>query len=190
MRSPVPESNDRTFITRGGRRLTDRLSNDELARLIHEHGATVTRYVRRRSSASIADELVNEVFSTAWLKGPMLHVSNESAWLIGIAHRLMANRFRSDRRRISLRNRAQEAPVHRSTDDPQIELRGLQALDPKLLQAVMALNPGDLDILLLAAWEELDTAGIATVLSITPEVARKRLSRARQRVARLLSTPT
>jgi len=45
------------------------------------------------------------------------------------------------------------------------------------------LRPADAEILRLAAWEELDTAEIATVLDISPDAAKQRLSRARKRLS-------
>ena len=44
------------------------------------------------------------------------------------------------------------------------------------------LRPADAEILRLAAWEELDTTEIAIVLDISPDAAKKRLSRARKRL--------
>jgi RNA polymerase sigma-70 factor (ECF subfamily) len=41
----------------------------------------------------------------------------------------------------------------------------------------------DAEILRLAAWEGLNTAEIATVLDISPDAAKQRLSRARKRLS-------
>jgi DNA-directed RNA polymerase specialized sigma24 family protein len=47
------------------------------------------------------------------------------------------------------------------------------------------MRTSDVEILKLAAWEELDIGEIATVLDISPVTARQRLSRARRRLSNL-----
>jgi RNA polymerase sigma-70 factor (ECF subfamily) len=56
-------------------------------------------------------------------------------------------------------------------------------------RAFRALPEQDRELLSLVAWEELDTAQIATVLGVSRNAVRIRLHRARKRFAKLLTAP-
>jgi RNA polymerase sigma-70 factor (ECF subfamily) len=106
-------------------------------------------------------------------------------WLYGVARKVLANHHRSRRRRGRL---ADELRQHATTSGrPEHPAAG--ADDGAAIATAFAnLRAGDRELLLLAAWEGLEPAGIAQVLGITGVAARVRLHRARQRFAVHLAT--
>ena len=99
-------------------------------------------------------------------------------WLYGVARNALANQRRSERRRGRLwgRLQAEPAPAARHGTTADDELASLAA-------AFARLKDDDRELLGLAAWEELDTGEIATVLGRPRNAARIRLHRARRRLA-------
>ena len=72
-----------------------------------------------------------------------------------------------------------------STDDVVDRVVSAQ----RVARLLDALPPRDAEILRLSAWEQLDAASIAYVLSISPTAVRVRLHRARRRAEQLLAAP-
>ena len=61
--------------------------------------------------------------------------------------------------------------------------------DRMVVAAMAELKPGDQEILMLAAWEELSGPEIAAVLGISTSAAEQRLHRAKKRLANVLTEP-
>ena len=96
-------------------------------------------------------------------------------WLYATARRVIANQRRSSRRRVALHERlALEAASAPQEPPPDRE----EAL---VHEALRRLGPRDREVLLLAEWEGLSPAQIATVLGCLAVTARGRLHRARRR---------
>jgi RNA polymerase sigma-70 factor (ECF subfamily) len=131
-------------------------------------------YVARRSrSAADGDDIVAEVFTTAWRRLDDIPTDDRAtAWFYGVARRILANHYRSTDRRIRLGQRlnAEAAATTEGFD------RVHEALD--------RLRADDREILTLNAWDDLDSPDIAMVLGISPSTAAVRLHRARKRFAR------
>jgi RNA polymerase sigma factor (sigma-70 family) len=87
----------------------------------------------------------------------------------------MANQRRSDRRREALRERLCEQAAIAPPEPPETA----EAL--LVREALGRIPPRDREILLLAEWEGLSPAQIATVMGCLAVTARGRLHRARQR---------
>jgi RNA polymerase sigma-70 factor (ECF subfamily) len=68
------------------------------------------------------------------------------------------------------------------------DLAGQAAERTDLLRALTRLSQPDQEVLLLAGWDGLDSAGLATALGCSVAAARARLSRARRRLAEGLTT--
>src|SRR5262245_7728742 len=139
----------------------------------------IVAYCRWRAGpASDAQDAVSEVFLTAWRRLDEVPDGDAArVWLYGTARRVLANQRRSSRRRTALRERLrQEASVSvqaSATDrDPEEAL---------VHDALRALRPRDREILLLAEWEGLTPAEIASVVGCLTVTARGRLHRARHR---------
>jgi RNA polymerase sigma-70 factor, ECF subfamily len=137
----------------------------------------VRAYAWRRGPDK-ADDVVAETFLVAWRRLDDVP-SDARPWLIGIARNVRLNEARADRRRSALGRRLASAEP-RSAGDATPAVAG------ELGRALGALSERDREILLLAAWEELDAAGIGAVVGCTRATAAVRLHRARRRLAALL----
>lgn len=145
------------------------------------HNAAVRTYVRRRVDSQDADDVVADVFVIAWRR--LRDVPEDPLpWLLGVARRVMANRWRSATREAALRDRMMfERPrlapsVSMTAESPQTVLRALGAM-----------RENDREALLLVAWEGLAPAQAAKVLGVSPNAFSARLSRARRRFERALA---
>jgi RNA polymerase sigma-70 factor, ECF subfamily len=131
----------------------------------------------RAASASDAQDAVAEVFLAAWRRLDELPEGDAARmWLYATARRVIANQRRSSRRRVALQERLE----HEAASRPQApsELDGEEAL---VRAALAQLGPRDREVLLLAEWEGLSAAQIASVLGCLTVTARGRLHRARRR---------
>ena len=130
----------------------------------------------RAGSASDAQDAVAEVFLTAWRRLDELPDGDAArVWLYATARRVIANQRRSSRRRVALHERlALEAASAPQASPPDRE-------EELVHEALRRLDPHDREVLLLAEWEGLTPAQIATVLGSPAVTARGRLHRARRR---------
>ena len=146
--------------------------------LFASFGADVVSYCRWRSrSASDAQDAVADVFMTAWRRLDTLPDGDAArVWLYATARRVIANQRRSARRRAALEERLALEPHSVSGDE--VRLRDEEQL---VHDALRRLPPPDREVLLLAEWEGLTPAQIASVLGCLAVTARGRLHRARNR---------
>lgn len=144
-----------------------------LGKLFDRHAKQVWAYAVRRVGPDLADDIVAEVFATAWRR--RRHVPEPALpWLYRVArnHLLHAERGQQRRTRLWQASTAQADGIARGPED---ETR-------ILVDSVLAQLPEpDAEVLRLVVWEELTAAEIAAVLNITPGAARNRLMRARRR---------
>jgi RNA polymerase sigma-70 factor (ECF subfamily) len=139
------------------------------------YGDRVLAYLLHRTDADTAQDVLQEVFVTAFRKA---HVVPDPpvGWLFGTARRLLANASRGNRRRDRLAERMAEAAV--ITDDIELaELRGAFAT------TLTALPPGDREVLTLSAWYHLTADEAAQALGCSRNAYGVRLHRARKRLA-------
>lgn len=142
----------------------------------------VYAYVRRYCPDDDCDDVVAEVYVVAWTRLAELPV-DAVPWLIGTARNVLANSWRARGRRRQLA--ADLAGLNAlAAADPA----GLAVERTDLLRAINRLRSDDQEVLLLAGWDGLDSAGIANVLGCSVAAARTRLSRARRRLADHLNT--
>jgi RNA polymerase sigma-70 factor (ECF subfamily) len=103
-------------------------------------------------------------------------------WLYGVAHRVLANHHRGQRRRAHL------------AADLAAALRGATPTDDatavtlQVRAALATLPTDDREVLTLALWEELRPAEIAVVVGIGPGAVRVRLHRAGARLRAALAS--
>jgi RNA polymerase sigma factor (sigma-70 family) len=131
----------------------------------------------RAGSASDAQDAAAEVFLTAWRRFDALPEGDAArAWLYATARRVIANQRRSSRRRLALQERLthEASSVPRTSPSPSRE-------ETLVHEAFRRLRSRDREVLLLAEWEGLSAAQIATVLGCLTVTARGRLHRARRR---------
>jgi RNA polymerase sigma factor (sigma-70 family) len=155
-------------------------SEERLRRLYALHGRPVLAYgVRRTASAEDAADAVAETFLVAWRRLDSVPSDDALPWLYGVARRVLANQRRAAHRRVRLAERLrQELPAAiEASDPPPVASKG------PVLAALRSLSADDQEVLLLAAWEQLEPNEIAEVLGISRIAARSRLHRARRRLA-------
>jgi RNA polymerase sigma factor (sigma-70 family) len=144
------------------------------------HAGAVLAYARRRTSPANADDVMAEVFLTAWRR--LADVPrDERIWLLGVARRVLANQRRGQTRQRALRERL----------EPQLPWSSPPAdrdpPDQRVLRALAGLREDDREALLLLGWEELSHAEAARVLGIRARTFSVRAHRARRRLALALA---
>ncbi|MDQ6806206.1 MAG: sigma-70 family RNA polymerase sigma factor [Actinomycetota bacterium] len=148
--------------------------------LYASHNAAVRTYVRRRVDSQDADDVVADVFVIAWRR--LRDVPEDPLpWLLGVARRVMANRWRGATRHAALRDRMM---LERPRLDPSVSMTPETR---EVLSALSAMREKDRETLLLVAWEGLEPAQAAKALGVSPNTFSARLSRARRRFERALA---
>jgi RNA polymerase sigma-70 factor (ECF subfamily) len=145
------------------------------------HNAAVRTYVRRRVDSQDADDVVADVFVIAWRRlGDV--PEDPLPWLLGVARRVMANRWRGATRAAALRERVM---FERPSLAPSVSMTPDSSR--KVFRALSSMREKDRETLLLVAWEGLAPAQAAKVLGVSPNTFSARLSRARRRFERALA---
>lgn len=147
--------------------------------LFTEYSEKIFAYCRTRSRSSAdAEDALAEVFLIAWRRLDDIPGGDAArTWLYATARRVTANQFRAARRSASLLERLS---VWR--DDPtSYDFTETDAASELVHEALQSLRPIDREVLLLAEWEQLSSAEIATVTGCSYTSARGCLHRARKR---------
>ena len=155
--------------------------------VVKRHIGEISRYLRRRVAREIADDLVAEVFTTAFARRGSYDTSRASAlpWLYGIASNLLRNRLRHELRELELLARVAVDPLAVSADPLDRMLR--TSVEPALARALLGLTPEERDVLLLYAWGDLAYEEISEALDLPIGTVKSRLSRARAHVRAALA---
>jgi RNA polymerase sigma factor (sigma-70 family) len=162
-------------------------SDSEFIRLYEAHYDEVLAYCARRTSSADAEEAAAEVFTVAWRRLDAIELETARGWLFGIARGVLANSWRSTKRRTRLVDRVRSlAPTSGDATGQQLLQRGEH---DEVLAALHRLSKPDQEVLMLAVWEELSGPEIARALDVSVAAADQRLHRARKRLAKAL-TPT
>lgn len=160
--------------------------------LIDHCGTRVLGYLTRRTTpVEDAADVYQEALTTAWRK---VHDApddpeHQVAWVLAIARRTLANHRRASTRRLAAtqRLRAELAAGGPAGAQPFVAPgEGSGPLDA-VHDALAALAPDDREVLTLTYWEGLTCEQVGVVLAVRPATARKRLERARRRVASVLA---
>lgn len=158
---------------------------DRFREFYDRHYTAVLGYaLRRADSREDAADVVAETFLTAWRRLDELPIGDAVLlWLYATARRVLANQVRATGRRRRLTDRLEAqllfAPTSEAHDATSESVRAVG-------RALGRLKEADRELLLLAAWEELDAAEIGEVVGCSGGAARVRLHRARQRLRREL----
>ncbi len=135
-----------------------------------DHHRAVLSYAVRRVGLDAADDVVAEVFTTAWRRRDQVPDS-PLPWLYRTARFHVLHRGRSMARQRRLTLRLAGCPDPPGGSDPLGEID-----DGELVRDVLSRLPErDAEVLMLAAWEDLEPAAIAEVVGCTPVAARVRL---------------
>lgn len=140
----------------------------------------VHAYLRRRIAHGDVDDVVAEVFATAWRRLDDVPPTKELPWLYGVARLTLANHRRGSRRRRELADRiVRLAPPASASGDTEFD---------DVHTALSRVSAGDRELLRLAAWEQLSASDISVVLGCSENAAALRLSRARRRFREQLTS--
>lgn len=166
---------------------TDQIADEWLTDLFGRYSGAVLAYARRRlDSAEDAEDVVVEVFATAWRRRDV--VPEEALpWLYATAGNVIAHVIRTEARRTRLGSKLATVQPLRTTEiDPaQQVVDSVSAMDV-VGAALNDLSESDAELLRLWAWEQLGPAEIAEVLDCSPGTARTRMHRARTRLREAL----
>jgi RNA polymerase sigma-70 factor (ECF subfamily) len=151
--------------------------------LYRHYWRPVRDFCRRRVASDLVDDVVAEVFLTAWRRRDGVPSGDEAlVWLYGVAYRVIGHHWRATTRRRRLEDRLRSV-VGRPA--PAADDSVIDGDDCRLVLAAAArLGDADVEVLRLATWEQLCVADIAAVLRITPNAVKQRLFRAKQNLAR------
>lgn len=155
--------------------MDDALRHAQLDGWFRAYGDRVLAYLLHRTDRETAQDVLQEVFVTAFRKAPEVP-DPPIGWLLGTARRLLANANRGARRRDRLAIRVAHHPEvgHQAGDD---------ATGDAVADALGRLSDRDREVLTLSAWYELSAAEAAAALGCSPSAYAVRLHRARHRLA-------
>jgi RNA polymerase sigma-70 factor, ECF subfamily len=156
---------------------------DRFERCFRDHYAQVLAFsIRRVSGREIAEDVVADTFAVAWRRRD--HIPDPALpWLYAIAAHVIANQYRSARRRRNLDMRlAHETGAVTPGPDPAETLGRRDAFSA----AFALLDEPEREVLRLIAWDGLDTRDAARVFGCSPGAFRVRLHRARRKLAKQL----
>ncbi|MFV1999418.1 MAG: RNA polymerase sigma factor [Acidimicrobiia bacterium] len=163
----------------------DPTADVRFTRMYEAYYADVLAYWARRVSRTEAEDVANEVFTVLWRKLDGIDEESTIAWLYGVAHRTIANRWRGNSRRNRLQERLGGLGVETSEPIDVVVVRRDE--DRKVLDAMAKLKAADQEVLRLPAWEELSAPQIADVVGCSVSAAEQRLHRAKKRLTKVLS---
>ena len=146
--------------------------------LFDRYSADVFRYVRRRTSINDVDDVVAEVFLTAWRRFNQIPEGFELPWLYRTAWNVLAN----------LHRKHIDVPFDELPDEPFTDDVAATVIADDQLRRVWAQLPlRDQEVLRLSLWEGLDGRELAEALGISVGGAGAALFRARERFAKLMA---
>ncbi len=154
------------------------------AALVAEVGEPVQRYLRRRTDADTADDVLSEVLLVCWRRLDEIPV-DALPWVFVVARNCLANARRAARRRERLVQRIRVVdppePMASVADTADGSTGGrADDVDAEVRAALDRLRPAEAEVLRLWAWEELTPAQISVVLEISPNAVSIRLHRAKK----------
>jgi RNA polymerase sigma-70 factor (ECF subfamily) len=159
------------------------LERDRFERCFREHYPSVLAFaVRRIADRETAKDAAAETFAVAWRRRDRIP-DPALPWLYAVARRVIANQYRSARRRGDLGGRLEhEAGAGAAGGDPADSLGRRDAF----AVAFGRLTESEREVLRLIAWDGLSTGEAARAYGCSPGAFRVRLHRARHKLAKQL----
>lgn len=158
---------------------TDIVRARRFEQLVAEVHDPLARYLRRRTSAQDADDVMGDVLLTLWRRLDAVPDAAPLPWCYGVARRALANHRRAHRRRLQLVAKLEAQP-------PLAVGREGSADHPELAAALGELSADDRELIVLWAWEGLEPREIAVVLGLTANAVSLRLTRIKKKLLRQL----
>jgi RNA polymerase sigma factor (sigma-70 family) len=156
--------------------------------VFERHFEEVCGFLCRRVGRDLGEELAAETFARAFASWSRYDVHRGAVrpWLFGIASNLLRDHRRTEARGLRALARAGRQIVP-SAEEGQFERLVGRGEARRLAAALARLRAGDRDVLLLAAWADLNSREIAAALEIPAGTVRSRLNRARRQVRAALA---
>lgn len=152
-------------------------------RIYQDHYRHVRAYCMRRAPLADVDDAVSEVFAVAWRRRHDVPGGTRTLpWLYGVARRVLSHQRRGAERFRRLKGRVATVQDPPPLHPDSVVVQRQEHLEVR--RAVAQLRPADREVLLLAAWEGLPHREIAEVLGCSQAAVDKRVSRAKQRLAK------
>lgn len=149
--------------------------------LYDRHHPAIIAYFARRIGSQDAADAADDVFAVVWRRLNRVPPGDEALpWLYGVAHNVLANRRRGERRRNRLLARiAGQREPDLLGPEPQV-LRSLEG--QQVVSALAALRPADQELLLLSYWEGLTHVQIGELLGCSKSAVDARVHRALEKM--------
>lgn len=160
---------------------------DAFAELFARHVDAVANYAfRRTANWSTAEDVTSLVFLEAWRqrRGVQFHQESILPWLIGVAHNVVRNMWRSSLRHRRALSRIRVEVAAAPEDDVAGRVDDERRM-AQVRQLVDRLPAADRAVLELCAWARLSYAEASVALGVPVGTVRSRLSRARGRLREL-----
>jgi RNA polymerase sigma factor (sigma-70 family) len=156
--------------------------------LFRRHAPHIQRYVLRRLSPDVADDIVAETFLLAFRQRNSYDLERSDArpWLYGIATNLIGRHRRAEIRLYRALARTGADPVTEPFTDRVDDRVSADHASRQLATALARLSADLRDAILLAAWSDLSYEEIAVALGVPIGTVRSRLSRARTKLRQTL----
>lgn len=146
--------------------------------LYRTHYRAVAGFIGRRLRADLVDDAVHEVFLVAWRRATDVPDPGVG-WLLAVARNVVSERYRAGSRLTELHQAAVAEAMTGQQTASGADVEAIERL--AVFEALRRLSEDDQEVLMLAAWEGLDSAAAAEVLGCSSGSYRMRLSRARKR---------
>jgi RNA polymerase sigma-70 factor (ECF subfamily) len=188
MRASRPPDTDDSFDDLVVLARTDR---DAFGRLFDLYYANVLRYCQRRLFVrAVAEDVTSQVFLNVATRMPNFSGTTQDdfiRWLFRIATNEINAHVRRTKRRERLLEAAARAKRLCVAGQTHMSNAEFEALDwPTLYEAIMSLKPREQSMIALRFFEQMSHAQIADVLQQRPVTVRVALSRAMQKLRRIL----
>ncbi len=186
--SPVRRSRTEIGCERRERLIPDsKVQSERFEAVYRAHFESVSRYCLRRLPVEDARDATTEVFETVWRKlDTITDHDHVLPWLHRVAHHVVLNRSRSTRRYLRLVDRIAGEPGRLERDPADMVL--VSEPHRRVQMAMASLGATDREILRLRAYEELSVRQLSLVLECSVDAAKKRSSRALQRLRAALES--
>jgi RNA polymerase sigma factor (sigma-70 family) len=162
--------------------------DDVFGELFDQHFDQIHRYLARRAGSDLADDLAAETFVQAIACRERFdpEAGSPVGWLFGIAANLLRRHWRNaSREQVAHARIASLEPSDAGSDavvTSLIDRLAAEQVCDRLIHVLRSMPPGELEVLLLFAWEDLSYADMASALDIPVGTVRSRLHRARARL--------
>jgi RNA polymerase sigma-70 factor, ECF subfamily len=158
------------------------------AGIFDRHYGELHRYLRRQVGTDLAADLAAETFVTAFARRGSFRVESTDArpWLYGIAHNLLRNHQRQQRRRLAAYARRGADPLADAGAEAEFAMADARAdsvaVNARLAKVLARMAERDREVLMLFAWADMSYAEVAQALNIPIGTVRSRLNRARREI--------